>query len=138
VVPSSPSGTLDAAFVAARAPAGQSKDLAPSSSASVKGATLENPAHFPALPIVTRRAMTTGLIRAANRAGRPKGSGQPLFDPEFAEEDLVPHFSVPEQLRPANHFHVEADVAEPAEPAKPIGHRGKLLLKLKPFLYFRG
>ena len=123
----------------ARVPAGQLKNTAPLGARSAgQSATLENPAHFLTLPIVTRRAKTTGLVRAANRAGRPKGSGQPLFDPEFAEENLVPHFSVAEQLRPANHFHVEADVAEPAEPAKPIGHRGKLLLKLKPFLYFRG
>jgi hypothetical protein len=34
-----------------------------------KSATLENPAHFLALPIVTQRAKTTGLVCAAHRAG---------------------------------------------------------------------
>ena len=44
-----------------------------------KNATLENLAHFPALPIVTRRAKTTGLVRAAHRAGCPQGSGQTVI-----------------------------------------------------------
>jgi hypothetical protein len=73
---------------------GQLKNAAPSRSVAGQSATLEYPAHFTALPIVTRRAKTTGLVRAANRAGRPKGSGKPLFDPEFAEENLVSHFRV--------------------------------------------
>ena len=52
-----------------RAPAGQLKNAAPSRSEAGKSATLENPAHLPTLPIVTRRAKTTGLERAAHRAG---------------------------------------------------------------------
>jgi hypothetical protein len=60
----------------ARAPAGQLKDSAPSRSAAGKSAPSENPAHQPTLPIVTQRAKTTGLVRAARRAGRPKGSVQ--------------------------------------------------------------
>ena len=56
----------------ARVPAGQLKNAAPSRSAlsAGKSATLENPAHFPALLIVTGTAKTMGLVRAANRAGR--------------------------------------------------------------------
>jgi hypothetical protein len=54
----------------ARVPAGQPKDSAPSKSAAGKSATLENPAHFPALLIVTGTAKTIDLVRAANRAGR--------------------------------------------------------------------
>ena len=53
----------------ARVPAGQLKNAAPSRSAVGKSATLKNPAHFPALPIVTRRAETIGLVRTAHRAG---------------------------------------------------------------------
>ena len=53
----------------ARVPAGQPKDSAPSRSEAGKSAALNNPAHFPTLPIVTRRAKTTGLVRVANRAG---------------------------------------------------------------------
>ncbi len=56
-------------------PAGQLKNAAPSGARSAgQSASLENPAHLPTLPIVTRRAKTTGLVRAANRAGRLKGS----------------------------------------------------------------
>ena len=59
----------------ARVPAGQLKSAAPSGAHSAgQSATLEIPAHFLALPIVTRRAETTGLVRAAHRAGCPKGS----------------------------------------------------------------
>ena len=57
-----------------------------------------------------------------------------LVDAELVEEYLVPHFRVAEQLCPANHFHVEADVAEPIEPSKAVGHRGKVLLLLEPVL----
>jgi hypothetical protein len=58
-------------------PAGQLKNAAPSGARSAgKSATLENPAHLPTLPIVTRRAKTTGLVRVANRAGCPKGSAR--------------------------------------------------------------
>ena len=53
----------------ARMPAGQLKDSAPSRSAAGKSATLKTPAHYPTLLIVTRRAKTTGLVRAAHRAG---------------------------------------------------------------------
>jgi hypothetical protein len=62
-------------------PAGQPKNTAPSRSAAGKSASSEIPAHFPSLPIVTRRAKTTGLVSAAHRAGRPKGSSihLPLF-----------------------------------------------------------
>jgi hypothetical protein len=42
-----------------------------------KSASLENPAHSASLPIVTRRAKTTGLVRAAHRAGCPPGSARP-------------------------------------------------------------
>ena len=41
-----------------------------------KSATLKLPAHHPTLPIVTRRPKTTGLVRAARRAGCPKGSAK--------------------------------------------------------------
>ncbi len=56
----------------ARVSAGQPKDAAPSRSALAAGksATPENPAHFPALLIVTGTAKTMGLVRAAYRAGR--------------------------------------------------------------------
>lgn len=64
----------------ASAPAGQPKDSAPSRSEAGKSATLENPDHLLALLIVTRRAKTTGLVRAAHRAGRPRGSAQCLLD----------------------------------------------------------
>jgi hypothetical protein len=60
---------------AARVPAGQPKNASPSGARSAgQSASLETPAHFATLPIVTRRAKTTGLVRAAHRAGRPKGS----------------------------------------------------------------
>ncbi len=56
-------------------PAGQLKSAAPSGAHSAgQSATLEIPAHFLALPIVTRRAETTGLVRAAHRAGCPMGA----------------------------------------------------------------
>lgn len=46
------------------------KNAAPSGAHSAgQSASLENPAHSPTLPIVTRRAKTTGLVRVANRAG---------------------------------------------------------------------
>ena len=61
----------------ARVPAGQTKDSAPSRSAAGKSATSEYPAHFTALLIVTGTAKTTGLVRAAHRAGCPKGSAHP-------------------------------------------------------------
>lgn len=38
-----------------------------------------SPAHFCALLIVTGTAKTTGLVREAHRAGRPKGSAQILI-----------------------------------------------------------
>jgi len=50
-------------------PAGQPKDSAPSRSVAGKSATLKIPLIFKALPIVIRQAKTTGLVRAANRAG---------------------------------------------------------------------
>jgi hypothetical protein len=51
-------------------PAGQLKNAAPSGARSAgQSATLENPAHFLALLIVTGTAKTLGLVRAANRAG---------------------------------------------------------------------
>ena len=51
-------------------PAGQPKDSAPSRSAAGKSATSEIPAHLEALAaftllIATRRAKTTGLVRAS-------------------------------------------------------------------------
>jgi hypothetical protein len=55
-------------------PAGQPMDAAPSRSVAGKSAALENPAHPPALPIVTRRAKTTGLVRASEESGSPSGS----------------------------------------------------------------
>ena len=59
-------------------PAGQLKNAAPSGARSAEqSATLEYPAHFTALPIVTRRAKATGLVRTAHRAGCPKGSAHP-------------------------------------------------------------
>ena len=33
-----------------------------------------SPAHYPALPIVTRRAKTTGLVRASEESGLPKAA----------------------------------------------------------------
>ena len=71
-------------------PAGQLKSAAPSGAHSAgQSATLEIPAHFLALPIVTRRAETTGLVRAAHRAGCPKGSGQCVLD--MVGNGLVSH-----------------------------------------------
>ncbi len=59
----------------ARVPAGQYKKAAPSGARSAgQSASSESPAHFPTLPIVTRRAKTTGLVRAANRAGCRKAA----------------------------------------------------------------
>lgn len=64
-------------------PAGQHKNAAPSGARSAgQSATLKNPAHFPTLLIVTRRAKTTGLVCAANRAGCAKGSAK---FPDFCE-----------------------------------------------------
>ena len=61
----------------ARVPAGQDKKAAPSRARSAgQSASAKNPAPLPSLPIVTRRAKTTGLVRIANRAGCPKGSGK--------------------------------------------------------------
>jgi hypothetical protein len=51
--------------------AGQFKNAAPSGARSAgQSATSENPAHFPTLLIVTRRAKITGLVREVHRAGR--------------------------------------------------------------------
>ena len=47
----------------ASVPAGQSKNAPPSRSVAGKSATSENPAHFPALLIVTGTARTSGLVR---------------------------------------------------------------------------
>ena len=56
-------------------PAGQLKNAAPLGARSVgQSATSENPAHLSALLIATGTAKTTGLVRAAHRAGRPQGS----------------------------------------------------------------
>lgn len=76
----------------------------------------------------TRRVLTgRGRSRYSSAIARS-------VDTELVEEYLVPHFRVAEQLRPANHLHVEADVAGPVEPSQAIGHRGKVLLLLEPVL----
>jgi hypothetical protein len=59
----------------ARAPAGQPENIAPSGARSAgQSATLTPPAQHLPLPIVTPMAETTGSVRAAHRAGCPKGS----------------------------------------------------------------
>lgn len=64
-------------------------------------------------------------VIATNHRGRS-------VDTRLVEEYLVPHFRVAEQLRPANHLHVETDVAEPVEPSQAIRHRSTVLLLLEP------
>lgn len=64
----------------ARVPAGQFKNAAPLGAQSAgQSATLENPAHFSTLPIVTGTAKTTGLVCEANRAGRREAAHVPPF-----------------------------------------------------------
>ena len=72
----------------ARVPAGQNKNAAPSRSAAGKSATLKTPAPLPALPIVTRRAKTTGLVRAANRAGCRQAASN-RFSPNYLDDTSV-------------------------------------------------
>jgi hypothetical protein len=55
----------------ARVPAGQLKNAPPLGARSAgQSVSSQIPAHLPTLLIVTQRAKTTGLVRAANRAGR--------------------------------------------------------------------
>lgn len=49
-------------------------------SAAGKSATLENPARFLALPIVTRRAKTTGLVRVSAWSGLSGGQRPMRFE----------------------------------------------------------